>query len=149
MGCYNYQCATHTRYCVGIMPARQSPGQAKNGLGGSQLSHAVPWFLARSATNPRTLQPLPTPTPGVQGFQEWSVTRLEPTWTVRPPARPSDSIPMSGYNAVPGSWGTDIGIPREPQVKAHIHTISTTIITALPSRRSFDVFVYYPLHRHG
>lgn len=81
-------------------PARQQearPGTSWVDLNSLMLPPLVP---------PTELQPLPTPTRGAQGFQEWSVTRLEPTWTVLPPARPTDSIPMSGYNAglVDGGW---------------------------------------------
>lgn len=106
-----------------------------------KLLVSVPWFLARPATwaHIPNFNLYPYPLLWAEGFQARSVTRLEPTWTVRLPARPTDSTPMPGYNAVRCMGDT---MPMA-------HTISNEYYYCPSSRTSFEAFVYYSLHLHG
>lgn len=101
----------------------------------------VRYLLPSPHTQSQTCDVQPSrypPSLGAQGFQERSVTRLEPTWTATPPPCPSHGlVPVSGYHAPLGQLSQDMTDIRQAQAARS----PQLLLLRLPSRRSFG-FVY-------
>lgn len=101
----------------------------------------VRYLLPSSHTESQTCDVQPScypPSLGAQGFQERSVTRLEPTWTATPPPCPSHGlVPVSGYHALLVQLSQDTTDIRQAQAARS----PRLLLLRLPSRRSFG-FVY-------